>query len=82
MGQDFLEVLWFSPVFPPVRHIHVPSWTFWPLKMGPIGCPETSVQNYHSTLHNIPEERRSHLHRGGSLKTRMFHSSVTVAREF
>jgi hypothetical protein len=30
-------------------------------KMGPIGCPETSVQNYHSTL------RRSRLYRGGSL---------------
>jgi hypothetical protein len=24
----------------------------------PIGCPETSVQNYHSTLRNIPEECR------------------------
>ena len=34
-------------------------WTFWPLKRGLIGCPETSVQNYHSTLRNIPEERRS-----------------------
>jgi hypothetical protein len=30
----------------------------WPLKMGPIGCPETSVRNYHSTLCKIPEERR------------------------
>jgi hypothetical protein len=28
----------------------------WPLKMGPICCPETSVENYHSTLRNIPEE--------------------------
>ena len=28
--------------------------------MGPIGCPETSVKYYHSTLRNIPEERRSH----------------------
>jgi len=27
------------------------SWTYWPLKMGPIGCPETSVGNYHSTLY-------------------------------
>jgi hypothetical protein len=27
--------------------------------MGPIGCPETSVQNYDSTLRNIPKERRS-----------------------
>jgi hypothetical protein len=26
------------------------SWTSWPLKMGPIRCPETSTQNYHSTL--------------------------------
>ena len=40
------------------------------LKMGPIGCPETSVQNYHPTLRNTPEERRSHLHDGGSLKSR------------
>jgi hypothetical protein len=36
----------------------------------PIGCPETSVQNYNSTLCNIPEDRISHLHRGGSLKSR------------
>jgi hypothetical protein len=36
--------------------------TSWPLKMGPICCPETSVQNYHSTVRNIPEERRSQEH--------------------
>jgi hypothetical protein len=30
-----------------------------PLKMVPIGCPETSLQNYHTTLRNIPDERRS-----------------------
>jgi len=28
-----------------------------------------NVGNYQSTLRNIPEERRSHLHRGGSLKS-------------
>jgi hypothetical protein len=39
--------------------------------MGPIRCPETSVKDYHSTLSNIPEECRSHLHRGGSLKSRI-----------
>jgi len=39
--------------------------------MRPWGCPETSVRNYGSTLRNIPEERRSRLHRGGSLKSRM-----------
>jgi len=40
-----------------------------PLKIGPISCPETSVNNYQSTLRNISEERRSHLQRGGILKT-------------
>jgi len=30
--------------------------------MGQIICPETSLTNYKSTLSNIPEERRSHLH--------------------
>jgi len=37
--------------------------------MGPIGCPETSVRKYHYTLHNVPEEHRSHILRGGSLKS-------------
>jgi len=40
--------------------------------MGPIGCPETSVQNYRFTLRITPGERRSHLRRGGSLKSRVF----------
>ena len=31
----------------------------WLLKTGPIGGPETAVRNYHYTLSNIPEERRS-----------------------
>jgi hypothetical protein len=39
------------------------------LKMGPIGCPETSLTNYHSTLRKIPEECISHLHRSRSLKS-------------
>jgi hypothetical protein len=31
---------------------------FWDnLKKGMIGCSEMAVRNYHSTLHNIPEER-------------------------
>ena len=32
------------------------SWLF---KMGPIGCPETSVRNYYYSLSNILEERSS-----------------------
>jgi hypothetical protein len=30
-------------------------------------CSETSARNYHCTLRMLPEERRSHLLRGGSL---------------
>jgi len=45
------------------------SWTSWHLQVGLICCPETSVWNYHPTLRNIPEQRRSHLHRGGSLNS-------------
>ena len=37
--------------------------------MGPLGCPETSVRIYHYSLPNNPEERSSHLLRGGSLKS-------------
>ena len=40
-----------------------------PLKMGPMGCPETSVRNYHSTPRDIPKELKSHLYRGGRLKS-------------
>jgi len=44
--------------------------------MGQIGCPDTSVTRYKSTLFTILEERRSQIHRGGSL----FHSSVLFKR--
>jgi hypothetical protein len=37
-------------------NLSVPS-----LKMGPIGCPETSVRNYHHTIRHESEERRSQL---------------------
>jgi len=42
--------------------------------------PETLVNNYEPTLCNITEERRYHLHRGGSLKSRemISHSIYTV----
>jgi hypothetical protein len=48
------------------------SWTAWPLNLGPIDCPKTSESIYQSTLRNIQEERRSHLHRGGILKSRIY----------
>jgi hypothetical protein len=37
-------------------------------KMGPM-LSETSVKDFHTTPRNTPEERRSHQHRGGSLRS-------------
>jgi hypothetical protein len=54
---------------PGLRKLERQVVDFLTLMMGPVGCPETSVQNYHSMLRNIPEERISHLHRGGSPKS-------------
>jgi hypothetical protein len=39
------------------------------LKMGTIGCSETSVRIYHYSLRNNTEQRNSHLLRGGILKS-------------
>jgi hypothetical protein len=44
----------------------------WLFKMALIGRIETSVTSYQSTLRKLPEERRSHLKRGGSLKSGVF----------
>ena len=45
-------------------------------------CPETSARNYQSALPNDPEERRAHLPRGGSPKSRdpliIFHNNTAV----
>ena len=39
------------------------------MKMGPIGCPETSLRNYHYAVRNSLEEHSSRLLRRGSLKS-------------
>jgi hypothetical protein len=61
-GQEIPHNLW-NPKFHHSFHNSPPfrdsSWTSWPFKMGPIRCPETSIKDYHSTLRNVPEERRS-----------------------
>ena len=31
------------------------NYEYLPLKMGPIGCPETSVRNYRYSLRNNPD---------------------------
>jgi len=43
-------------------------WIIYPWKVRPTCCPEILVRNYHYTLRNNPEERRSHLLRCGNLK--------------
>jgi len=55
------------------------SWISLPLKMGQIGCTETSVKNYNYSLCNNPEKCRSHLFRGGNLKSR---TELTVAQNW
>ena len=48
--------------------------------MGQVGCPETSVRNYHYLLrNNDPKECSSQLLRGGSRKSRMLAMSVTYS---
>jgi hypothetical protein len=42
------------------------------LKMVPIGCPDTSVRNYHYSLRNNPGERSSHPLHGGIPKSRLW----------
>ena len=59
--------------------VSVQRWISLPLKTGPIGCPETSVRNYHSTLRNIPEDRSSQTLRGLNLKSSL---SFSVNAEF
>ena len=59
------------------RVVAIPYWRFgttspsrpkgqdcgcsWSLNMGPIGCSETSVRNYHYSLRHSPGERSSHI---------------------
>ena len=43
----------------------------WPMKMGPTGCPETSVLNQ-TTLPYSPENRRIQVNRSGNLRSRLF----------
>ena len=49
------------------------------MKIRPIDPPETSVTNYESTLHDL-QEPRSHLHHGGSLKSRVLNGALGSAR--
>jgi hypothetical protein len=61
----------------------------WPLKVGLIRCPETSVNNYHTTPRNFPEQRRSHLYAFVTshsyslpfLEVTMFSSSVLLCSQ-
>ena len=57
-----------GPIFKGLSHSQVP------LKVGPTSCPETSVWNYHYSLCNSPEERISHIFRGGCLKSRTIYT--------
>jgi hypothetical protein len=46
--------------------------------MGPTGYPETSVQDYHSTLRYVPEERR---YCGNECSDSLYITVIWVAEE-
>jgi hypothetical protein len=46
-----------SSLFWVVMHRHL-TWTTWLFKVGPIGSPKMSVNNYQRNVRNIPEKRR------------------------
>jgi hypothetical protein len=52
----------------------------WPVKMGPTRCPETSVNIYHTTPCNYPEDHRFHKHRSGSLKSKQLIIQYSLLR--
>jgi hypothetical protein len=47
--------------FPPVSRWELKNLDSWLSNTGPIGCPETSVRDYHYSLRNNPEERSPQL---------------------
>jgi hypothetical protein len=47
--------------------------------MGPIGCPETSVNNYLCMLCNFPKEHRSHLLCDANLKSHIDERIVDIS---
>ena len=51
-------------------------WTASPLKVGPIVCPETTLDKYQNQLRNIPEERRPQILCDGTLKSRLMLTSL------
>jgi hypothetical protein len=51
------------------------------LKMGPTGCPETSVRNYHYSLHNNTEERSSEVYSTSTSKARPKYKKMTMPNE-
>ena len=50
--------------------------------MEPIGCPETSVSDYHTALRDIAKELKSHLHLCGILKSRIINTSLCLKVKF
>ena len=52
--------------------------TSWPSKMGPTGCFETPVRNCHTTVRNIPEERRSHIRKFSFMQMGMEENRLAI----
>jgi len=56
--QSYLKALQCGFIYQTYETVRI--YFFWvTLRMGPVGCPATSVRNYHYSLRNSPEERSS-----------------------
>jgi hypothetical protein len=49
----------------------------WPLTMGPIGCPETSLRNHHDTLRNIL--RRAQISSASQRQSKITHDNGVIS---
>jgi len=58
-AANWLSTALFCVVTQRVVLVPYRPWDSWTLRMGLIGCPETSAVNYHYPLRNSPEERSS-----------------------
>jgi hypothetical protein len=90
--REILFILWYYAAYSgnsvptfrdklsfPYSRVKKSKKTSWHLKMGPIACPETSVQIYHSTLRNTKEERGYHLRQSGNLKSSIVFCGFSVS---
>jgi hypothetical protein len=57
--KDNAKFVGLAGIFSLRKKLNFMFFTTWPLEVGPIGLPETLLNNYQSTMRSNPEERGS-----------------------